>query len=313
MITTLEDRINSVKSCGLTLQYINIANLTHEVCLIAVKKNGLAVQYVPPHLLSEDVCIEAVRQNGHALKHIPHAKYTYEVCIEAVHQTGNALQYACAAVSSGKSPLELSPVQLENIYLTAVTQNGHAVRFVTRDTHSAASVTRYSHIFLAAVRQNGYVLSYIPPHLQTEEICLEAVKNYAESIRFAREDLQTEAVGLAAVSQDAFTLRYIKNQTPRVCCEAVLRAEKSYRYILNKKCLYHNRPLPEKTECLISRDIIGYGHEYRMCSLKEDHVISEKSFVELRDMRRSHNASFDVSCEFCKSKIRGEIFVNKIK
>ena len=70
---------------------------------------------------------------------------------------------------------------------------------------------------LEAVKQKGNALKYVKE--QTEEMCLEAVKQNGYALRFVKE--QTEEMCLVAVKQNGWALEYVKEQTDEICLEAV--------------------------------------------------------------------------------------------
>lgn len=70
-----------------------------------------------------------------------------------------------------------------------------------------------------AVETDSNVLAIIPVELRTEEICMIAVKNSGNTLKFVIQ--QTDAICIAAVEQNGNALFYVKNQTPEICIRAV--------------------------------------------------------------------------------------------
>ena len=54
---------------------------------------------------------------------------------------------------------------------------------------------------LIAVKQYWDALRYVPKHLRTEQICLIAVKQYGRALYYVPEHLRTEQLCLIAVKQ----------------------------------------------------------------------------------------------------------------
>ena len=67
-------------------------------------------------------------------------------------------------------------IESEEAALSAVKQDGHALRFVINQTEESC---------LEAVKQNGYALQYVKE--QTEAICLEAVKQNGYALDYVRD------------------------------------------------------------------------------------------------------------------------------
>jgi hypothetical protein len=72
-------------------------------------------------------------------------------------------------------------------------------------------------ICLEAVKQDGKALQYVKK--QTEEICLEAVKQNGRALQYVKK--QTEEICLEAVKQNGRALQFVKEQTEQMCLEAV--------------------------------------------------------------------------------------------
>ena len=70
---------------------------------------------------------------------------------------------------------------------------------------------------LAAVKQNGMALRYVRD--QTEEICMEAVKENGYALVYVGD--QTEEMCMEAVKQNGVALQYVRDQTKKICMEAV--------------------------------------------------------------------------------------------
>ncbi len=139
-----------------------------DFCLSAIKRNRMALQYFNAvdgnHFDSEDykiVCSLLLKQSGLNLRYVPYQ--TEEIVLTAVRQNGHALQYV---------PIESHS---EEIYLEAVKQNGYCLEHV---------VNRTFNICLEAVKQNGNALQLVPIELQNELICLEAVKQNKNALQY---------------------------------------------------------------------------------------------------------------------------------
>ena len=137
---------------------------------------------------------------------------------------------------------------------------------------------------LAAVQQIGAVIEWIPN--PCEEVQLAAVNQDGNAIKFIGNP--SEAVQLAAVNQNEKSIHLIKN---KVCEKLLLKFKQTKR-------------LPPDTECLIMGDVIGVGEYYKMCSNREDHVVSYEVWKTL-DAGETQD-----KCCYCKGNLHHTIFEN---
>ena len=88
-------------------------------------------------------------------------------------------------------------------------------------------------ICLEAVKQNGDVLRYVPEDLKTSEICLTAVEQDGMALEHVPKDLKTPEIHLAAVKQNGDALRYVPKdfRTPEICLAAVKQDGWALRYV----------------------------------------------------------------------------------
>ena len=64
--------------------------------------------------------------------------------------------------------------------------------------------------------ENGLYLQYVKE--QTQELCLEAVKQNGCALNYVKE--QTDDICLEAVKQNGYALQFVKNHTDEICLEA---------------------------------------------------------------------------------------------
>lgn len=72
---------------------------------------------------------------------------------------------------------------------------------------------------LDAVNRNGLYLQYIGEEVQTEEICLAAVRQNGLALKYVKD--QTNKICLEAVEKTGGALQYVENQTNAICSVAV--------------------------------------------------------------------------------------------
>ena len=88
-------------------------------------------------------------------------------------------------------------------------------------------------ICLEAVKQNGDALRYVPEELKTSEICLAAVEQDGWALLYVPEDLKTSEICLTAVKQDGMALEHVPKdlKTPEICLAAVKQNGMALRYV----------------------------------------------------------------------------------
>jgi hypothetical protein len=97
-----------------------------------------------------------------------------------------------------------------------------------------------------ALTNNGLVLEYIPENLQTEELCLIAVKSNGLALEFVLGKFKTKEVCTEAIKQNTDAIDFIKNaevefkdlakekQTEELCLAAVKENVENYNYLTKK-------------------------------------------------------------------------------
>jgi hypothetical protein len=68
-----------------------------------------------------------------------------------------------------------------------------------------------------------------PDVVQTEDICMDAVKRGGLALRYVTN--QTEAICIKAVKQNGYALLYVKNQTEAICMESVKQKGHALEYV----------------------------------------------------------------------------------
>jgi hypothetical protein len=127
---------------------------------------------------------------------------TPEQCLALVQRDGMLLRYARG-----------DNWRLD-IQLAALKQNGLALRCINFDLNDAddPDTANAAELCLAAVKQNSESLRYAPPELRTMELCLAAVKQNGESLLYVPKELQTMELCLAAVEQNEAAWGYVQEE-----------------------------------------------------------------------------------------------------
>ena len=279
--------LEAVKINTFVVKHIPAKFLSKKVQLAVVKRTGSLIDCIPEKLLSEQVCIEAIKNCDFAIKHVPPTLLSENVCFAAVKHDGYALicLYDKGIIPSEK--VQLAAVKrcgdvLENICkagtpteemcLAAVKNNGRAIRYVPQEFLS-------KQIQSTALKQNGLAVKYIQTEKLSEEICLEAVTENGLAMQYVPPIFQTKQMQITALKQNPRALKFIKE----------LQVEL----------------LPRLTNdmCLISMEPLSSGEKYKMCSNREDHIVSLDSWMGCE-------SKFMMWCSYCKFAIKKEIYVN---
>lgn len=122
--------------------------------------------------------------------------------------------------------------QTNGLCLSALTKNHHAIKLVNHPTDKLIMdavklnsrcikyVKNPSYdLCLRVVRTKGICIKYIPEEHKTHELCMMAVNNCPEAIKFIKEPW--EDVCIVAVKNNPSLIKYIKNQTEKICIEAI--------------------------------------------------------------------------------------------
>lgn len=80
---------------------------------------------------------------------------------------------------------------------------------------------------------NGSIsLNDVPEELQTEAICIAAVKKNSWNLLYVKN--QTEEICLSAVKQNSSVIQYVKNKTDEICRIAIANSPYNLEYIENQ-------------------------------------------------------------------------------
>jgi hypothetical protein len=95
--------------------------------------------------------------------------------------------------------------------LAAVKKNGLFLRFFEEEEDEELN--------LAAVKQNGLTLEFINIHKRTYKICLIAVQQNPDAIKFVprRQEFFENNLNIVAVKQDGLILQYIQKPSLECC------------------------------------------------------------------------------------------------
>jgi Domain of unknown function (DUF4116) len=92
---------------------------------------------------------------------------------------------------------------------------------------SDPNVVQTEELCMEAVKQNGYALEYV--RRQTVDICIEAVKQNGLALQYVKN--RTRTICIEAVKQNGGALLFVKNRTEAICIEAVKQDGCALEYV----------------------------------------------------------------------------------
>jgi hypothetical protein len=170
-------RLNTYSKGGIPLKYID--NQTHELCLEAVKIYGIALEYVKDQ--TEELCLIALDQCAEALRCI--RNQTDKLCMTAIEYdcNGNILRHVKnKTYEICKRSIERFPRQIKYVEDDKFQDGSKLTESEKDDLRSLA------------IKSEGLTLFYIKN--KTPEICLAAVKQNPEAIKYINDEFK-EYVG----------------------------------------------------------------------------------------------------------------------
>lgn len=239
----------------------NIKNPSYQQCLTVIKKSAKLINYIPLEHQSEELCMIAVQDYPESIKFME--KQTDSIALTAVLQRGRVLQFVknktddiCeAAVDNDGTALEFVDNQTDIIIKKAFLQNTTAFKFIKNKTYEIieyacsidhnliefiinpsdpSTVTKYQKIIMDALKKKGTLLKHIPIAYQTPEICQAAIDNDPYAVESMDPTLLSEDLAIKIVSKNGSLLRIIKNQTPKICMEAIKNYPQGLYYVNNQ-------------------------------------------------------------------------------
>jgi len=128
------------------------------------------------------------------------------------------------------------------------------------------------------VKRNPYNLRFVPPQMQTLDMCTNAVENCSITIKYVDVKYQTEELCMKAITNDPYAYEYIINKTPEMTDFITKNHSYVFDFIKEKKYgklnfsfgLIH-KPIPNQNEdCMLCFDSNGEwceikcGHKYHL-------------------------------------------------
>jgi len=229
-------------------------------CMKKFEEDTYFLRFFPEELKTKELCLKAVRKEGLTLRWV--TEQTPEICEAAVENCGTAIAYA--------------KYQTEAMCLKAVREHGLNLQFVQKQTAQICleAVRNFCIAFrfveprflnreicLTAVRGDGDLLAYVPPETDGyAEICMEAVKQYPESVRYVKDHAcgnSFEAIYLEAVKKKGNCVNFgtIKDKRSLNVCKEALK---------QNPMVFQNFTESEKTPemCLLAVSLLGSNIRY---------------------------------------------------
>jgi hypothetical protein len=193
----------------------------------------------------------------------------------ALKQTGQALKfikepnpvYYKLAVESDGFAIELVPEEFiteDLVRIAAKSYAGILQSGIFKKYDKTDMITEELCIYY--LQHNKYGLTNVPKELQTEKVCLEAVKRYGGNLSIV--DNPTQEMYIHALSENGQYIKYVKDPTPEQCLEAVRQNPWAIEHVKNQTeelCLE-----ALKKNVNVFRHIRRRTRELCLIALKED-------------------------------------------
>lgn len=209
-----EMMLEVVSSRGLLLSEIDTVYRTYAMCEAAVNQNGEALQYCPVQTL--DLCKAAYDEDSDNFMYCD--CQTEKMCIDALEYSIDNFEYIKdKTLRIWQTALEINGLLLENcpynridVCRIAVTQTGHAIRWVPFEFEEELN--------MIAVEQTPEAIQYMTN--PSNEVCLSALSQWGLTLQYIKN--QTEELCIEAVTQNGLALQFCKTQTPEIIRIAML-------------------------------------------------------------------------------------------
>lgn len=169
-----------------------IHNQTDEVVLEAFLHHGMKVlpliNDLTPQLFERLNCRNRWSHSGSLLRFLPEDKITQEICIRAL--------------------------RIADYYLDDIPEN-----------------CRTYEVYQCYITKKGSDLRKVPREYWTEDLLCSAVFYNSDNFQWIPPELQTEKICLIAVRRDGLSLKHVAKQTKEICFEAVAENRKALMYI----------------------------------------------------------------------------------
>lgn len=250
----------TVKQHGDAIEYVK--NQTIDLCLEALNQSLSSIMSIKDELLPEVIkCykeahpinfVEKLVENGLYLAFIDEDIQTLEMCMTAVYNNGQALKFVKnKTIEICKAAFDMSR---NDIYWKKWHGDGRYLRFV-KESEQTPEMCQYAcdqiiwafgfakyqsrEMSLEMVRRNGLALKYVKN--KTPEVCLDAVLNCGDALKFVDSDQQTTLIVKKALLYRYLkyegiinsALKYVIDQTDEICELSLVVDGRTLKFIRN--------------------------------------------------------------------------------
>jgi len=196
-----------VQNYNYRISYMKLFSTINWCDVLFYQKYYTVIQAIyNPH---ENFYLQILSFDKNFFKYIPYQ--TFSLCYNAIMLNPMNIRFV-----KNKTP---------ELCLLAVKINGLSLRFIN-ERYKNTELSKQ--LCIIAVQQNGEALNHVIH--KTPELCLLAVKNDPGALLFVG-DYQTEEICLEAVKQKGTLLLYVHEQTEKVCMEAVKNDLYSFNFV----------------------------------------------------------------------------------
>lgn len=176
---------------------------------------------------NDSLDLSTLEEDGLALQFFDSSAISLEACLTAVKQNGLAVRFVHASLRTKEG----SPMRNSDVLLQAARQNGLSLQYMDED-----EIT--DEIDFAALRQNGLAIQFIRGKRRTPAKCLASVRQNGNALQFIIEPhLRSEEVCVAAAMQEGMSIQSLSDEqkTNQVCISAARQNGASLRMMSRAK------------------------------------------------------------------------------
>jgi hypothetical protein len=209
-----------------------ITDKTKKLCKLAVELDPSMLHFVDDQ--DADMCLSAIRKDPRVIMYVK-IPLTYEMCLLAVSSKGRVIYYIPKiyidysikeqAVMNDGTALQFIDIQDENLCIHAVKNDPMAIFHVKNQTKN---------IVTEVVKRKGFLIKFIDPNLVDDELKMLAVKQNGLSLRFISKN-QTPKICLEAIKNNTMSIKYVRYITPDIIKYIAVYSPRSLKLLSTTK------------------------------------------------------------------------------
>lgn len=209
--TTNPDLLKTVRRDGEYLEFIQLHEITLELCLAAVRQNGNALRFVPKEYRTQEICEAAVENTPLALGCIPWDMLTPDFVAECARDNKDLWRGVVELLEKDSSMYRYLPLTLQerpklaeratqlepsNFAYVPNTLKNQAFCDAFIDAHPDRLITlpydfRSHENCAKALAYDGLQITAVPSTVLDKELCYLAVSSKSEAYEYLPKDMKS--------------------------------------------------------------------------------------------------------------------------